>query len=473
MAAVRGDAPRKGRQNTTAPMPHKPPACLSPAPDGIAMPSPRPAERPPPSASLIVVGASARAWSASAFRAGWRIHAVDLFADRDLAAIALTTTRLGVDYPRSIPAALAPLPIAPVTYTGGLENHPGILAAIARDRLLAGVGPAALRHVRGPIALARLARLAGMLFPETLPSPHGLPRDGSYLVKPLASAGGGGIAPWTGAEERARTRRRRLWQRRIAGRAYSACYVVADAGPRLVGVARQHLGGTRHGGAPFAWCGGASLPVHRLPARVGASLERLGGALWRIGALRGAIGVDFLVTPPGAPVLIEINPRPTASLELHERQRGESIAAAHLDCYGMPRPSAPQGPPARPGCWAKVLVRRPHPVDVDARMLSRLVDLDSAWTAADGGWPALADVPPEGDSLPADGPIITVFAHGATVSAAERVLAARAARVRAVLDTAPAAGPVRRPFARGAPARPTARRTASGTRPRWCPGRSP
>lgn len=439
---------------------------------GFSMPSPRPVERPT-TTELIVVGASARAWSASAARAGWRVHAIDLFADRDLAAHAASATRLHEGYPRALPAAVALLPVAPVTYTGGLENHPRILAALARDRPLAGVGPAGLRHVRGPVALRRLARVSGMLFPETRVSPRGVPCDGSFLVKPVASAGGSGIAPWTGTDGAPQRTQPRCWQRLVAGRPYSASYVIATAGPQLIGVARQRLGAVRRGGPPFCWCGGMSLPAHRLPATVVAALARLGEALWRIDGLRGAIGVDFLVTAPSAAVLIEVNPRPTASLELHERQCGDPIAADHLGCFGLSHRSPPRHPPARPGCWAKALVRRGHPVVVDGPLLSRLAAWDAVWTHCDGGWPALADIPSPGDSLPAHGPVITVFAHGSTAAAAARALASRVTIVRDVLDATGPFGAVTRRGAAASPAPRLPTRTASGTRPRWCPDRSP
>lgn len=396
-----------------------------------------PARTSTAAADLLVVGASARWWTASAVRAGWRVHAVDLFADRDLVAIAATAIRLA-DYPRGLPAAVAPLPIAPLTYTGALENHPPILAALARDRPLAGVAADVVGRVRDPRCLRRLARVADLPFPETRSSPRGVPRDGSYLLKPRASAGGHGITPWTDTTPHPPAGRT-VWQRRIAGASYSATFLVDDDGAELVGVATQVLGSLRRGAGRFAWRGGIALRRSYLPRAVTAALARLGAALTAVAGLRGLVGVDFIVGAGDAPVLIEINPRPTASAELHERQRDEALAARHLACFGRRRPAPDGGPAPRPGCWAKALVRHHRACDAGSALLAALDAVAARWTAADGGWPALGDVPAPGTTVPPRAPLLTVFAHGRTAREAARALAQRSATIDAVLDRAGAA----------------------------------
>ena len=54
--------------------------------------------RPPLSAraSLLVLGASARAWATSVGRTGLVVRAADLFADRDLVAIAAAVAEGGI-----------------------------------------------------------------------------------------------------------------------------------------------------------------------------------------------------------------------------------------------------------------------------------------------------------------------------------------------------------------------------------------
>jgi predicted ATP-grasp superfamily ATP-dependent carboligase len=228
----------------------------------------------------------------------------------------------------------------------------------------------------------------------------------------------------------------------------------------LVGVARQRLGPLRPGGPSFSWCGGVVLDARRLPTRVVAALHRLGAALWRIDGLRGIVGVDFVVTATGAAVLIEVNPRPTASAELHERQTGRALAGDHLACFGLYASQPACAPPPRAGCWAKALVRHHRALAIDGPLLARLGTLAGRWSDDDGGWPALADMPSPGDTLPAHGPVLTVFAHGPTTTAAGRALAARTALVRAAFTGGLPHDPVTRRAAAAPPPRHRSPRTA-------------
>src|SRR3954451_2715318 len=83
---------------------------------------------------VIVIGASVRAMAFSAIRAGYKVYAIDLFADRDLAAVcpAVKIER----YPQDFEAALAGGPQAPWTYTGALENYPQLIERLGTIRPL-------------------------------------------------------------------------------------------------------------------------------------------------------------------------------------------------------------------------------------------------------------------------------------------------------------------------------------------------
>lgn len=146
------------------------------------------------SPDLVIVGASVRAFAESARRAGWRVHAADLFGDLDLAAVAdsVVVARGGAaGYPQNLLAACERFPPAAFCYTGALENHPAVVAALAAKRPLLGASVAAVRAARDVSVLAKAVREAGLLFPETRLDAAHVPRDGSFLVKPLAVPAGG------------------------------------------------------------------------------------------------------------------------------------------------------------------------------------------------------------------------------------------------------------------------------------------
>ena len=70
----------------------------------------------------VVIGASVRSIAESAARAGWAVHAADLFRDLDLVSTTIEAVRLGgapgAGYPRGLPDAIAGFPDGPCVYTG-------------------------------------------------------------------------------------------------------------------------------------------------------------------------------------------------------------------------------------------------------------------------------------------------------------------------------------------------------------------
>src|SRR6266404_2094518 len=145
---------------------------------------------------LLIVGASVRAAAMSARRAGFSPRAADMFADQDLQAIC-PAIRIK-DYPPGLEAAFESAPPGPWMYTGALENYPNLVDRLAAVRPLYGIGGDSLRAVRDPRRLSAALRAGGFNSPRYSLGPERLPTDGSWLVKPLASAGGNRISRWHG-----------------------------------------------------------------------------------------------------------------------------------------------------------------------------------------------------------------------------------------------------------------------------------
>src|SRR5262245_35864604 len=132
---------------------------------------------------VLIAGASVRAAAGSALRAGLTPWCIDLFADADLARAC--PVRAVDDYPASFPAALAEGPAGPWLYTGALENHPAIIAAV--PRLLWGNPADVVRAVRDPFLLAATLSAAGVAVPRLSRVPT---VKGRSLRKPRRGAAG-------------------------------------------------------------------------------------------------------------------------------------------------------------------------------------------------------------------------------------------------------------------------------------------
>jgi len=379
--------------------------------------------------NLVVLGGSVRGLAASAARAGWSVHAADLFRDTDLVAVASRAVQATADrrapYPESLLMAAETFPRGPWCYTGGLENHPDLIDRLAAVRPLAGNGAAAVRAVRDHGRLAAALAAAGVPMPPTFDSPRGLPTDGSFLVKPRRSVGGRGIVPWYGG----RPPRESVWQARLRGSSWTAAFVCADGRARLDSFARQLVGLRWCHAGSFAFCGAVETPP---VAAVRRRLLRVGEILAGDFGLVGLVGVDLVDAGRGELHVVEVNPRPTASMELAERSRGRSLAATHLAACGLPCPPAGT-PPVAPGVWAKSVLFAPRPLVIDEPTAAWLDALARRGCRRAAGWPAVADLPEVGTAIPAGRPVVTIFFRGRTPAAAHRGLRRRTAAVLAAL----------------------------------------
>jgi predicted ATP-grasp superfamily ATP-dependent carboligase len=348
---------------------------------------------------VLILGVSARAAAFSALRSALRPYCADHFADCDLAAVVPVER---VDLARG-PAGFADvaesLPPSPWFYTGGLENHPELVERIARRHRLWGVGAEALRRVRDPFAVAEALNAAGIPAPDVRDDPGGLPRDGSWLVKPRASGGGIGIEPFVGQEIADPSAR--YYQRRIDGPSFSALFIGGRDRARLVGVARQWVGDVR--GRPFAYRGGI-VPGRLGPAQA-VRLAALGDRLVAAIGLFGWFGVDFVLSD-GIPWQVEVNPRYTASVELHELAMGRPILPEHrAACEGLAGPAMELQ--AKRKRWtraaAKWIVYAPR------RLVVPEIAVETPPTGSDA-FTAVADVPAPGACIEAGEPVLTLLA---------------------------------------------------------------
>jgi uncharacterized protein len=346
--------------------------------------------------TVLVVAVSARMLADLAAADGYDVIALDRFGDFDLRAVAPGTTAPSSD---ALAALARDVEADAIVYGAGFENRPDLVARLADDRELLGTPPERLASVRDPWAVGSAARAAGARAPETLGSvcelPDGGPAGGAWLRKPRLGGGGRGVRRWAGG----RLAATEILQRRIHGRACSAVAIGDGRRAAVLGLTEQlhHPGG-------FGWMGNVTPP--RLPD---AELAELDGQLRAVCdeiaarfGVRGAFGVDAIWDGRHAWVL-EVNPRPPASLELF----GPGSFEAHVrGVRGLELPTA--GTPPATTCANVKLV-------LFARRPLRAPDPD--W------WPAglVHDVPHAGETIKRGAPVCTLIsADGGVPELAER-----------------------------------------------------
>lgn len=371
--------------------------------------------------ALLIAGASARAAAFSAVRAGLRPACADLFADADLASVAEVTAV--ADWPGGIERWAEKYdPAVPLVYVGGLENEPDLLDRLARARPLCGVFGDPLRIVRTPKTLSRVFHDAGFRFPR-IADLRNADANRCWLVKPRRSAAGRGIRRWDGRPDG--LGEGEYLQEFIEGVPGSAAFLAHEGRVELIGTTVSLLPEEPplSDAIPFAYAGSITTEGSD------AELDRLGRTLAASG-LQGLFGVDYVRTSNGC-VLLEVNPRYTAGMELMELKAGRSLIAEQLAAYGhLPtEESVPTTAHRGDGHFGKQIVYAPKPLRV-----TRILPPSPADVTA--GTYLIADVPPPGTFVPALGPVCTVFAEAETAEECRDLLRCREMQVLEGLEDA-------------------------------------
>jgi uncharacterized protein len=208
-------------------------------------------------------------------------------------------------------------------------------------------------------------------------------------------------------------------QERISGLPCSAAAVADGRSAALLGVSEQLIGRRALGARGWKWCGNVVPP--RLPAREQHALTGAARAICAHLAaafgLRGVFGVDAVWDGVRAWV-VEVNPRPTASLETIDAAYGVRSFAAHLEACAGRLPTAPGADAA----------------DAAGKAVLRATGALRVPDTRDWAGRGIRDVPHPGEQIAAGHAVCTLVATGLTPEAVLADLEARAAGLRAELD---------------------------------------
>jgi predicted ATP-grasp superfamily ATP-dependent carboligase len=374
---------------------------------------------------ILLVSVSARMLAELARREGHDVLAFDRFGDLDLRrlcpSVSLAHDLGGGGGMAELVDAAERAPADSVVYGAGLENRPDLVTRLAAGRTLLGCPPETLRRVRDPALLGASLRAAGLAYPRTLSAreaPGRADRARRWLRKPVRSGGGRGVRDWRGG----RLARDLVVQERISGLPCSAAAVADGRSAALLGVSEQLIGRAALGVRGYRWCGNVvppRLPVrerHALADAAQAICAHLAGAF----GLCGVFGVDLVWDGERAWV-VEVNPRPVASLEAIAAVYGGRPFAAHLEgCAGRLPLAATAGSLADPARAAGKAV---------------LFTTEDVRVPDTREWPArgIRDVPHPGEPIAAGRPVCTLVSTRRSPETVLADLEARAAALRGEL----------------------------------------
>lgn len=352
---------------------------------------------------VLIAALSGRALAAAAHRAQVRTIVLDRFADTDTARLATSCTALPQGRRgfarRAFLAALRQLrgEVQGLVYGAGFERDPTLLAEASELMPILGNRPEVIAAIKDPFRFATLLADLRLQHPAIR---RDAPSGPGWLRKAIGGSGGAHVIP----ANRRRPKTGIYFQKTVPGCSVSAAFVADGQTARVIGFTEQWASGTA--ATPFRY-GGCAGPV-RLPqhfeSAVAAACSTIAGAT----RLVGLNSLDLLVDGSDFQIL-EINPRPGASLDVLDGLHGQSLWRLHRDALDGRLPKPRRGAaPAR----AAQIVYAPRRCVIPAGF---------AWPAgsADRGRP--------GTVIRRGEPICTVMAGGATAVLARQRVEARAA----------------------------------------------
>lgn len=359
---------------------------------------------------ILIVSASGRTLACAARRAGFVTRVLDLFNDADTRACAQMSEAVPVLDSGFDPEALlaAAERLAPVdhgfglVYGSGIEHSPALLERLAWGRVLLGNDPEVLRVVKDPALFFSLLARLGIPHPETRLERPAQPEG--WLVKRVGGSGGGHVR-FLDAEASECTEC--YFQRRLDGRSLSALFLANGQAVRIAGYSEQWQADDTAAGRAFLY--GGAIALEGPPPGVEEGLHDAVFELVATVGLRGLCSIDFLLNEAGFHVL-EVNPRPGATLELHDGE--DSLFRWHvLACQGRP-PERLRRPPGIRG-YIVLYAERTLQVPEAVR------------------WPVwAADRPVAGTVIEAGQPVCTVCAEAADGESVRRLVQVRQQQVR-------------------------------------------
>jgi len=350
--------------------------------------------------TVLIAAFSARALAASARRAGYEPLVVDCFGDEDTVALAAASrclpARVQVGFTaRPLIAALESLvaeassPPIGLVLGSGFECNPRLVSKIAARFPLIGNDAETIQRTKDPAHFFRILDELGVPHPETrLDAPSDT--DG-WLMKRIGGSGGLHIHI---CPSEPRRDVRRYFQRRIAGEEISLMGLVSEKSAAFA-ASRQWTSPLPR--RPFRYGGATgSLPLEEdLEARLIEMSLAVSEAL----SLRGIVSFDYLLRD-GEPFLLEVNPRPGATLDVFDDAAG-TLFKAHVEA-------------CRGGDPAALLASGWHPPV--ARAAAFLYADKGPLSVSSIDWPDWAsDRPRPGSVIGAGQPLATVIAEGLSV----------------------------------------------------------
>jgi predicted ATP-grasp superfamily ATP-dependent carboligase len=294
-------------------------------------------------------------------------------------------------------------PTDAVIYGSGVDISPVVLERLFRDHKVFGNDPVTVRRVKDPACFFRLLADCDISFPEIRFDPP--PRTEGWLLKSGCSEGGAGVRFATSL---CLPGRETYFQRYLPGNAMSALFLADGKETAILGfntLWTEPCDPSR----PFRFAG--AINRASLHAAQREMVREFANRITRAVGLRGLNSLDFLLDDARMPRVLEINPRPSATMSLYEDDFSAGLVHLHMRaCEGH----LPEQYPRSRSVRAFRILYAAHEVEITESM----------------GWPTWCrDRPRLGQRIERGQPLCSIVAEGADEPVVHALIEARSRAV--------------------------------------------
>lgn len=296
------------------------------------MPSTALASSHPRTTPILIIALSGRTLASAAWRAGYSVAVIDLYNDLDTRNFAVETWRVkefenGFDNDELIRIVDECSALIDGIVAGtGFESCPELIDTIIKGKTFYGNAAKIVTQIKDPILFFSLLDNLDIPHPEVssvIPE-----TTNGWLRKKIGGHGGVHISQ---VIKDTSIHPGYYFQQIARGRSASVLFLANGHEARVIGFNQLFSAGLS--GNPY-WYGGAVNDAE-ISVELKAEIAHKLNLVVKETGLIGLNGMDFIVDGNDYNVL-EINPRPPATLDLHDANYGNSLFHLHLEaCQGL------------------------------------------------------------------------------------------------------------------------------------------
>ena len=271
----------------------------------------------------------------SAKKAGYKVGVIDAFLDEEtvllssLAFKATYTHQFGFDIVELEKLIKQKFLNSIVVVGSGFEINPEQINHISKYAPVLSNSTEIINTVKHPKSLEKLLNEEFIRYPFTTFQRNECSDNKTFLLKEIGAMGGGHVQRKSRLSNiQPLANKNFYYQEFIKGNVFSAVFLANGDRATLIGL-NQHLKSNQFSDQPFLYEGAISIisKNQKDVDKVNAIINKITKKI----SLVGLCGIDFIIDEYGVIFVIDVNPRPPSTFELHESK--QSLFPAHLACF--------------------------------------------------------------------------------------------------------------------------------------------